>query len=92
MILVMVLGGSQSKNTNIIIIMVGHSSSSTTTTMANHNNNNVGIFGLGTAEHHDKYHETLGEEEPWPPVTSTQAILHEWKAENQKQNLRSNVS
>ncbi|KAL3926423.1 MAG: hypothetical protein SGBAC_013479 [Bacillariaceae sp.] len=45
--------------------------------------------GPGTAEHHDKYHDALGEEEPLPPVTATQAMLHEWKSQNQRQKLRS---
>lgn len=57
------------------------------------NNHNVGIFGLGTADHHDKYHQALGEDEPSPspPATRAQAMLHEWKAENQKRVLRSRV-
>ena len=36
----------------------------------------LGIFNLGTKEHHDRYHATLGEEEPWPPRTVAQKRLH----------------
>jgi arylsulfatase A-like enzyme len=36
---------------------------------------NVGIFNLGTKQHHDKYHEALGEKEPSPPRTRAQIMM-----------------
>lgn len=36
---------------------------------------NMGIFNLGTREHHDKYHSALGDEEPSPPRTRAQMLL-----------------
>uniref|UniRef100_A0A6V2EEX6 Sulfatase N-terminal domain-containing protein n=1 Tax=Ditylum brightwellii TaxID=49249 RepID=A0A6V2EEX6_9STRA len=45
-----------------------------------HCNNNeekdiLGIFNLGTKEHHDRYHKILGEKEPMPPRTRAQKRL-----------------
>ena len=35
-----------------------------------------GIMNVGTKGHHDRYHEALGEKEPWPPRTRAQMLLH----------------
>jgi len=35
----------------------------------------VGILNLGTKKHHDRYHESLGKEEPLPPRTRYQNML-----------------
>ena len=34
-----------------------------------------GLFNVGTKQHHDRYHDALGEEEPNPPATIAQANL-----------------
>ena len=36
-----------------------------------------GLFSLGTKQHHDRYHEELGEDQPSPPATLAQALLNE---------------
>jgi hypothetical protein len=39
----------------------------------------LGIFNLGTIEHHDRYHEILGEDEPLPHATAAQRLLQQEK-------------
>jgi arylsulfatase A-like enzyme len=36
-----------------------------------------GFFQVGSKSHHDRYHEVLNEEEPWPPRTLAQRRLHQ---------------
>lgn len=43
----------------------------------------LGIFNLGSMEHHERYHEILGEDEPSPAATDAQMMLQE-----QKKSLR----
>ena len=35
-----------------------------------------GLFSLGTKQHHYRYHEELGEDQPSPPATLAQALLN----------------